>query len=162
MARSRGSESAGSFGSTDRFSTRSSQRTKFYRSPIPKRLMIPMENKPKHNILPWAIQSFLLCVLFNLAFTAFIFFMADKTLGALNEWVSPLTGPGAPALPHDAQTALGGLGTLMAQVRGYLPEVLAALASALTLLLWFFIFLTGRRQIGRAERRAEPSGGQKA
>ncbi len=100
--------------------------------------------------MAWAIQSFFLCFLFNLAFAAVIFFMADRILEALTEWVSPLTGPGAPALPDDLQMALGSFGNFMAQVRGYLMAVFAALASAFTLLLWFFLFLTGGRQIRRA------------
>jgi hypothetical protein len=102
----------------------------------------------------WAIQSFFLCFFFNLAFAAVIFFMADRILEALNEWVSPLTGPGAPALPDDLHMALGSFWNLIAQVRGYLMAVLAALASAFTLLLWFFLFLAGGRQIRRAGERA--------
>jgi hypothetical protein len=102
----------------------------------------------------WAIQSLFLCFLFNLAFVAVIFFMADRILEALNEWILPLTGSGAPALPDDLHVALGSLGNFMAQVRGYLMAVLAALATAFTLLLWFFLFLAGGRQIRRAGERA--------
>ena len=104
--------------------------------------------------IAWAIQSFLLCFLCNLAFAAVIFFMADRILEAFNEWVSPLTGPGAPALPDDLHLALGGLWNFIVQVRGHLMTVLAALASAFTLLLWFFLFLAGNRQIKRAGKRA--------
>ncbi len=103
----------------------------------------------------WAIQSFFLCVFFNLALTAVIFFMADRILGALNEWVLPLTGSGGPALPDDVRMALGSLGTFVVQVRRYPMPVLAALASAFTLPLWFFVFLAGCRQIRRA---GEPDG----
>ncbi|MGO9017433.1 MAG: hypothetical protein ACLQVJ_03685 [Syntrophobacteraceae bacterium] len=102
----------------------------------------------------WAIQSLFLCFLFNLVFAAVIFFMADRILEALNEWVSPLTGPGAPALPDDLQMALGGFGNFVVEVRGYLIAVIAALASAFTLLLWFFLFLAGGRQIRKAGERA--------
>lgn len=98
----------------------------------------------------WAIQSLFLCLLLNMAFAAVIFFMADRIVEALNEWVSPLTGPGAPAVPDDLHMALGGFGNFIAQVREYLMAVLAALASAFTLLLWFFLFLAGGRQIRRA------------
>jgi hypothetical protein len=98
----------------------------------------------------WAIQSFFLCFLFNLAFTAVIFFMANRILEASNEWVSPLTGPGAPALPDNVHMALGNFATLLVQARGYLTAVFAALASAFTLLMWFFLFLAGGRQIRRA------------
>jgi hypothetical protein len=100
--------------------------------------------------IAWAIQSFFLCFLFNLAFAAIIYLMADKILEALNVWVSPLTGPGAPALPEDFQMALGSFGTFLVQIHGYLMPVLAALTAAITLMLWFFLFLAGRRQIGRA------------
>ena len=103
--------------------------------------------------IAWAIQSFFLCFLCNLAFAAVIFFMADRILQGLLEWVSPLSGPGAPALPDDLHMAMGGLGNFIVQVRGYLMTVLAALASAFTLLLWFFLFLTGGRQIRKAGER---------
>jgi hypothetical protein len=102
----------------------------------------------------WAIQSFCLCFLFNLAFAAVIFLMADKILGALNVWVSPLIGPGAPVPPEDLKMALGSFGTFVVQIRGYLIPVLAALTTAITLLLWFFLFLTGGRQISRATPKA--------
>lgn len=108
--------------------------------------------------ITWAFQSFFLCLLFNLAFTAVIFFMADRILEALNEWVLPLTGPGGPALPDDARMALGSFGNFAAQVRGYLIPVLAALSSAFTLLLWFFLFLAGGGQIRKARERAGLSG----
>jgi hypothetical protein len=72
----------------------------------------------------------------------------------LHEWVLPLTGPGAPALPDDLHMALGGLGNFIVQLQGYLLTVLAALASAFTLLLWFFLFLAGGRQINRAGKMA--------
>ncbi len=100
--------------------------------------------------MAWAIQSFCLCFIFNLAFAAVIFLMADRILEALNIWVSPLTGPDAPALSEDLQMALGSFGTFVVQIRGYLMPVLAALAIAITLLLWFFLFLAGGRQISRA------------
>ena len=102
----------------------------------------------------WAIQSFCLCFLFNLAFAAVIFLMTDKILEALNVWVSPLMGPGAPVLPEDLEMALGSFGTFVVQIRGYLIPVLAALTTAITLLLWFFLFLAGGRQISRATPRA--------
>ncbi len=102
----------------------------------------------------WAIQSLFLWFLFNLVFAAVIFFMADRILEALNEWVSPLSGPGVPSLPEDLQMALGSFGNFIVQIRGYLMAVIAALASAFTLLLWFFLFLTGGRQIRKAGQRA--------
>ena len=107
--------------------------------------------------ITWAIQSFLLCFLFNLAFTAIIYFMADRILEALNEWVSPLTGPGGPVLTDDARMALGSFGNFAVQARGYLLPVLAALSSAFMLLLWFFLYLVGGRQIRKAAERAGPS-----
>jgi hypothetical protein len=102
----------------------------------------------------WAIQSFFLCFLCNLAFAAVIFFMAHRILEGLNEWVLPLPEPGATAPPDDLHIALAGLGNFIVQVRGYLPTVFAALTSAFTLLLWFFVFLAGGRQIKRAGERA--------
>jgi len=104
--------------------------------------------------IAWGIQSFFLCFIFNLAFTAVVFFMADRVLEALNEWVSPFAGPGGPELPADVQMGLAGLRSFFVQIRGYMVSVLAALASAFTLLMWFFVFLAGRRQISRAARQA--------
>jgi hypothetical protein len=98
----------------------------------------------------WAVQSFLLCFVFNLVFSAVIFFMAGRVLDAFTEWVSSLNGAGLTALPEDVHTAFGSLGNLVAQVRGYLLAVMATLGLSFTFLLWFFLFLTGRRQIRRA------------
>ena len=103
----------------------------------------------------WAIQSFFLCVLFNGIFAVLIFLMAEKVLEELNGWVSPFLGSGATTLPEDMRSALTSLGTFVAQLRQYLMPGLAALASAVTLLLWFFLFLLGARQIGRTARRTE-------
>jgi hypothetical protein len=107
----------------------------------------------------WAIQSFCLCFLFNLALGAFMFYMADRCLEALNQWVSPLIGAGAPALPDDLQMALGGFRSFVADARGWLMPVLAALILAVTFLQWFFLFLVGGRQIRRAGERAALSPG---
>jgi len=111
----------------------------------------------------WGIQSLFLCLLFNLAFAAVIFFMADRILDALNEWVSPFIGPGGPELPADMRMGLAGLMSFMLGIRGRMMSVLAALASAFTLLMWFLVFLAGRRQISRAAlhsgARSEPETG---
>lgn len=98
----------------------------------------------------WAVQSFFLCFIFNLAFTAVIFLMAGNILGAFDEWVAALAGSGGAAPREDMQTALASLGTLVVEVRGYLLTVLVLLASAFTLLMWFFLFHAGSRQIRRA------------
>jgi predicted PurR-regulated permease PerM len=103
----------------------------------------------------WAVQSFLLCFLFNLALGAVIFFMAAKTTEALSSWFSPLAG--AANIPEDLRLALNNSGSLIAQIREYLLPVTAGLISAFTFLLWFFVFLAGERQIGRAVEHAGPS-----
>ncbi len=102
----------------------------------------------------WAIQSLALCLLFNLAFTAVIFYMAGRVIDASLLWVSALRASLAPAMSANAHEALGGLSALIAQARGYLGPVLLVLAPAFTLLLWFFLFLAGGRQI----RRSQPPG----
>ncbi len=91
----------------------------------------------------WAIRSLALCFLFNLAFAAVIFYMASRVIDASHQWVSALGASGAPALPANALMALGGLSALIAQTNGWLKPVLFVLASAFTLLMWFFIFLAG-------------------
>ncbi len=103
----------------------------------------------------WAVQSFLLCFLFNLALGALIFYMAGRCLEALNQWVSPLMGNGAPAPPDELRMALAGFVAFTAQARSWLMPLLAVLTLAVTFLLWFFVFLVGARQIRRA---GEPSG----
>jgi hypothetical protein len=107
----------------------------------------------------WAIQSFCLCFLFNLALGALIFYMADRGLEALNQWISPLIGAGAPASPDDLHMALGGFGSFVADARRWLMPLLAALILAVTFLQWFFLFLAGSRQIRRAGERASLSPG---
>jgi len=107
--------------------------------------------------IAWAIQSFFFCFLFNLAFAATVLFMADRSLEALNEWVSPFTGQGGATLPEDVRMALGSLGTFLTQARERVLTLLVALASAFTLLMWFFLFLAGRRQIRKAAERAVSS-----
>ena len=103
----------------------------------------------------WGLQSFLLCVLFNGIFAILIFMMADKVLEELSAWVAPFLGSGATNLPEDMRSALNNLGTFAAQMRQYLMPGLAALAAAVTLLLWFFLFLFGARQITRTAKRVE-------
>ena len=104
--------------------------------------------------IAWAVQSFLLCFAFNLAFAAVVFFMAGKVLEGLNDWVSTLAGPGGAGLPEDLRTVLAGFGTFLVQLRRYMLPVLAGLASSFTLIMWFFIFLAGGRQIRRAGEKA--------
>ncbi|MFZ2446164.1 MAG: hypothetical protein WAW37_07400 [Syntrophobacteraceae bacterium] len=107
----------------------------------------------------WAVQSFIVCFLFNAALAGLIFLMADKIMAGLTEWVSPFVTSGGPSLPDDVRSALGSLGIFLAQLHQYLAPALAALTSAVTLLLWFCVYLFGRRQIRRAARTED--GGQK-
>jgi hypothetical protein len=102
----------------------------------------------------WAIQSLALCVLFNLVFTMVIFYMASGLINASHQWVSAL-GASAPAMPADVHKALDGLNTLIAQTRAGLMPVLSLLSSAFTLLLWFFIFGLGCRQLRRSELESQ-------
>ena len=99
----------------------------------------------------WAVQSFIVCILFNAVLAGLIFLMADKIMDGLSEWVSPFLKPGAPGLPEDVQSALGRAGIFLAELRYYLAPALAALTGAVTLLLWLSLFWIGGRQITRAE-----------
>ncbi len=99
----------------------------------------------------WAVQSFIVCILFNAILAGLIFLMADKIMDGLSEWVSPFLKPGSPGLPEDVQSALGRAGIFLAELRYYLAPALTALTGAVTLLLWLSLFLIGRRQITRAE-----------
>lgn len=102
----------------------------------------------------WALQSFFVCFLFNAVLAVVIYLMADKILDGLNEWVTPFTRQNAPALPEEVRSALNAFGVFLAQLRLYLIPSIAALVAAVTLLLWFFVFLFGCRQIGRARAQA--------
>ena len=104
--------------------------------------------------LAWAVQSFLLCFLFNLVLAAVILFFSDKIVLAMNDWLTPFIGPGASALPDEMRTALGSFAKFALELRGYLLPVLATLVSSVTLLLWFFVYLAGGRQIRRAGEQA--------
>ena len=106
----------------------------------------------------WALQSLALCLLFNLAFAAVIFYMARSVIDAANQWVLALGASGAPVLPANALAAVAGLKALVARTGGYLMGVLFVLGASFTLLLWFFAFLTGARQI---ERQNSETAGQK-
>ncbi len=101
----------------------------------------------------WAIQSFSLCFFFNLALGALIFFISNRGLEALNEWLSLLTGAGASAPPDNLHMVLDNFGTLIAQARRYMLPLLVSLTLAITFLLWFSVFLAGGRQIRRAGER---------
>jgi hypothetical protein len=98
----------------------------------------------------WALQSFFLCFFINLAFGALIFYMSVKCLDALNQWVLPITGEGAPALTEELRMALGGFTAFISQARVYLMPLLGVLTLAVTFILWLFVFLAGGRQIRRA------------
>ncbi|MDR3566625.1 MAG: hypothetical protein P4L43_01210 [Syntrophobacteraceae bacterium] len=103
----------------------------------------------------WAIRSLALCIFFNLAFTAVVIYMAGRVIDASHQWVCALGASGAPVLSAKALEAVGGLKALIAQTRGRLTGVLCVLSLAFTLLLWFFIFLTGARQIEIQESRGD-------
>lgn len=103
----------------------------------------------------WAFQSLALCFLFNLAFTAVMFYMTSRIIDASQQWISALSASGAHAMPADALTALGGLTALIVQARGWLKPVISVLALAFTLLMWFFLFLAGGRQMRRTQTEVE-------
>ncbi len=106
----------------------------------------------------WAIQSLAVCFALNAVLAVLVFMMANRTVAGLEEWISPLLGPGGAGLPENAHSAVSGAGVLLAELHRYLAPALAALAGATTLLLWLFIFLLGRRQIDRAAKEAVKPG----
>ncbi|MEM5788472.1 MAG: hypothetical protein AAGU11_14260 [Syntrophobacteraceae bacterium] len=98
----------------------------------------------------WAFQSFVICVLLNSVLAGLIFMMAQKIMAGIMEWTSPFLKPGASNLPHDLTSAFGSLNIFLSQLQQYLAPGLAALTLSVTLLLWFFVYLLGLRQIRRA------------
>ena len=103
----------------------------------------------------WAFQSLVLCMLFNLVFAAVILYMASGLIDASRQWIAAL-GASLPAgASPNAHAALVGLSALIAQAHGWVKPVLFLLASAFALLGWFFLFLTGGRQMRRVELKVE-------
>ncbi len=108
--------------------------------------------------LAWAFQSLFLVILFNFAFGAIIFLMSERILDGLSQWVTPFVGPNSPTgLPDGIQTAFSNFSAFLVEMRQYMLPSLAALTTAITLLLWFFVFLAGGRQIRRAGEHARSS-----
>lgn len=100
----------------------------------------------------WAFQSFITCFLVNSIFAGLVFLMADKIMEGLREWLAPFAGQN---LPENLRTGVDNIGVFLSQLHQYMAPALAALAFAATLLLWLFVFLLGRRLIGRAAAVAE-------
>jgi hypothetical protein len=97
----------------------------------------------------WALESLALCFLFNLAFAAVIFYMNHRLIEACRQWIAALGTTLKPSMPAEAHKAFDGLSTFITQASGRSLPVLAVLAFAFTLLLWFFIFLTGSSKLRR-------------
>lgn len=102
----------------------------------------------------WAFASLALCFLFNLGFAAVIFYMSRGLIEGCRQWIAALGVTLKPSMPADAHRAFDGLSALLTRASGRLLPVLAVLAFAFTLLLWFFIFLTG---CGKLRRTAAES-----
>ncbi len=106
----------------------------------------------------WAVQSFLVCILFGSALAVILYLMADKVLEGMNQWVLPFIGPGAPGMPDELRAAMNNFGKFLTQLREYLIPALALLIASAALPLWFSLFLLGRRQMriaGVSARKAD-------
>ncbi|MGC8495211.1 MAG: hypothetical protein ACP5SH_26130 [Syntrophobacteraceae bacterium] len=103
----------------------------------------------------WAFQSLALCIVFNVVFAAVILYMASGLIDASRQWIAALGASLPSGVSPNAHAALVGLSALIAQARGWVKPVLFLLASAFTLLGWFFLFLTGGRQMRRVELKVE-------
>ncbi|MCE5334944.1 MAG: hypothetical protein LLG06_10170 [Desulfobacteraceae bacterium] len=98
----------------------------------------------------WAIQTLLVCSVFNAALGVLLYLMSEKILEAANQWVVPFISPGAPNMPEELRSAMNNFGAFLAQLREYLKPALALLMASATLPLWFVLFLLGLRQVRRA------------
>ncbi len=103
----------------------------------------------------WAFQSLALCVVFNLVFAAVILYMASGLIDASRQWIAALGASLPSGASPSAHAALVGLSVLIAQASGWVKPVLFLLASAFTLLGWFFLFLTGGRQMRRVASQVD-------
>lgn len=107
--------------------------------------------KPKRA---WALQSFLVCMLFNALFAALIFMMADKILDSFTEWLTPFLAQGGDNLSGELHSALTSFGNFVNQLHHYLAPALAVLAGSIMLLLWICTLLLGLRLARRAVETA--------
>ncbi|MGC9196668.1 MAG: hypothetical protein ACP5IL_14625 [Syntrophobacteraceae bacterium] len=105
----------------------------------------------------WALESLALCLLFNLSFAAVIFYMSHRLIDGCRQWMAALGATFKPSMPAEVHRAFDGLSALITQASGRLLPVLAVLVFAFTLLLWFFIFLTGCGKLRRTAAESEKS-----
>ncbi len=112
----------------------------------------------------WALLSFLTCFAFNAALAFVIYYMAGRIIDGLNELISPFSGAGAAGLSDDMRSALNNVGVFLGQLHQYMVPVLFALTAAVTLPMWFCVYLFGRGQVsGRADRiQCPPDGPEEA
>lgn len=103
----------------------------------------------------WALLSFLTCFAFNAVLAFVIYYMANRILEGLNELISPFVGAAGAGLSDDMRSALNNVRVFLGQLHQYMVPVLSALTVAVTLPLWFCIYLLGRGQRGQTSEIAD-------
>lgn len=109
----------------------------------------------------WTLQSLFTCFFWNAVLAGAFFFMADRTVSAVNQWVAPLLKSGPGTFPEEVQAVLLNLHVFLSQAQGYLPAAVFGTAAVVTLFLWISLAFQGRRAIDRA-RAEQTSAGRAA
>ena len=104
----------------------------------------------------WTIQSFLTCLLWNAVLLTLLFLAANELLNAMHQWVNPFLAADA-ALPDDARSAFTNIDQLLKPVELYLAPALFGFGGLITLLLWLFVMMGGRKLARRVEEAVDDS-----
>lgn len=111
----------------------------------------------------WTVQSLLTCFFWNAVLAGILYFVADRIIEALQQWIDPFLRNGPAGLPDDIQSALAHLQRFLDEMKEYLAPAIAGMVGTVTFFLWLFILLQGRGLANRAyreaaESRPEPAG----
>jgi len=103
----------------------------------------------------WSVQSLLTCFFWNAVLVGLLYFMADRTVDGLRQWVDPFLKPGGTALPEDARSAFASLDQFLTQIRTYVALVVLGVGGVATFILWMFVMAQGRSLVARVEAAAQ-------
>jgi hypothetical protein len=104
----------------------------------------------------WTIQSLLTCLLWNAVLLTLLFLATKELLNAMHQWVNPFLAADA-ALPDDARSAFTNIDQLIKPVELYLAPALFGFGGLITLFLWLFVMMGGRKLARRVEEAVDDS-----
>ena len=115
--------------------------------------------RPKNS---WTLQSLFTCILWNAILAGVLYYLADRSIGALNQWITPFLKAGPNPLPEDVQSAFTNLNAFVTQLKGYLPMAVFGVTGFVTFIMWVSLNFQGRRAVARTERAlSAPGAGRK-